>query len=124
FGLVATAICGTGWVCTVANVTCTRSDVLSGGASYPAITLTVNVANNAPATVVNTATVSGVGELNGINDSGSDSATVTPVTDLVITEKHVGNFTQGDTGKIYTITARNAGGLPTTGSVTVNAYVP
>src|SRR5204862_8339198 len=62
--------------------------------------------------------------LNGINDSGSDSATVAPVTDLVITEKHVGNFTQGDTGKIYTITVRNAGGLPTTGSVTVNANVP
>src|SRR5205814_805760 len=65
FGLTVTALSGTGWVCTVANVTCARSDVLSAGMSYPAITLTVNVANNEPATLGNTATVSGGGGVNG-----------------------------------------------------------
>ena len=41
--LVATAISGTGWSCTLATLTCTRSDALASGSSYPAITLTVNV---------------------------------------------------------------------------------
>jgi uncharacterized protein (TIGR03437 family) len=44
-GLTATAISGTGWSCTLATLTCTRSDVLAAGASYPVITVTVNVAN-------------------------------------------------------------------------------
>ena len=40
---------GPGWTCdTRRHVSCTRSDALATGASYPAITLTVNVAANAP----------------------------------------------------------------------------
>src|SRR6266404_245664 len=50
-GLTATAISGTGWTCVLGTLTCTRSDALAAGASYPAITLTVNVANNAAASV-------------------------------------------------------------------------
>jgi uncharacterized protein (TIGR03437 family) len=48
-GLTATAISGTGWSCTLATLSCTRSDVLAAGASYPVITVTVNVANNSSA---------------------------------------------------------------------------
>jgi uncharacterized repeat protein (TIGR01451 family) len=56
-GLTLVSMAGTGWVCT-ANA-CTRSDTLAAGKSYPAITVTVNVAANAPAEVTNTVTVSG-----------------------------------------------------------------
>ena len=47
-GLTLVSMSGTGWTCpgTAAN-NCTRSDVLAAGASYPAITVTVNVASNA-----------------------------------------------------------------------------
>jgi uncharacterized repeat protein (TIGR01451 family) len=123
-GLAVTAMSGTGWTCTVATLSCTRSDALAAAASYPPITLTVNVANNAPSTVLNTVTVSGGGEVNSINSSAGDSAAVAPVTDLVVTKKHVGNFTQGDSGKIYTIIARNAGGAPTSGAITVTDAMP
>src|SRR5262249_49587092 len=41
-------------------------------ASYPDLTFTVAVAGNAPASVTNTATVSGGGETNTGNDSASD----------------------------------------------------
>jgi hypothetical protein len=41
---------------------CTRSDALAASSSYPALTLTVNVASNAPASLTNTAAVSGGGE--------------------------------------------------------------
>ena len=75
-GLTATAISGTGWTCTQPAGSCTRSDVLAAAASYPALTLTVNVASNAPATVTNTATVAGGGETNTSNDTASDATTV------------------------------------------------
>ena len=61
-GLTATSIAGTGWTCTQPSGPCNRSSVLNAGASYPALTLTVNVAASAPASVTNTATVSGGGE--------------------------------------------------------------
>jgi uncharacterized repeat protein (TIGR01451 family) len=60
------------------TITATRSDVLAAGNSYPALTLTVSVANNAPATITNTATVAGGGDVNTSNDSASDPTTITP----------------------------------------------
>ena len=96
------------------------------GASYPALTLTVNVANNAPATVTNTATVAGGGETNTSNDTASDPTTVgtaaTP--DLTITKSHTGNFAQGQTGATYSITVTNSGAAATSGTVTVTDTVP
>src|SRR5262249_14175052 len=44
--LVPTAMSGTGWTCNLGTLTCTRSDVLAPGASYPATTLTVNAPIN------------------------------------------------------------------------------
>ena len=78
-GLTATAISGTNWNCTQPAGPCTRSDALNASLSYPVITLTVNVAGNAPASVTNTATVSGGGELNTGNDSASDPTIVNPL---------------------------------------------
>jgi hypothetical protein len=62
--LEATAIGGTGWTCDLGSLTCTRNDALAPGGSYPPITLTVDVPQNITANVVNTATVSGGGDLN------------------------------------------------------------
>ncbi|MGI9102362.1 MAG: hypothetical protein ACR2IF_07930 [Terriglobales bacterium] len=82
-GLTATAISGTGWTCTLATLTCTRSDALGAGSSYPAITVSVNVAVNAATSATNTAIVSGGGESNTANDSATDVTTIAPA--LVIT---------------------------------------
>src|SRR5206468_6648777 len=75
-GLTATAAGGTGWSCTTAPVSCSRSDVLNAGASYPAVALTVDVANNAPATLTNTASVSGGGDTYAGNNFASDATDV------------------------------------------------
>ncbi len=123
-GLTATAIAGTGWSCTLGTLTCTRSDALAVGGSYPALTLTVNVAANAPASVTNTATVSGNGDTNAANNTASDVTAITPVADLTITKTHTGSFTQGQTGATYTITVGNAGPGPTSGTVTVTDTLP
>ena len=60
-GMTLVSMAGAGWTCPAGGTTCTRSDALAAGASYPAITVTVNVASNAPASVTNQASVSGGG---------------------------------------------------------------
>jgi len=91
-GLTATNLEGNGWSCTLATLTCTRSDVLAGSTSYPSITLTVNVASNAAALLTNNATVSGGGETNTGNDGASDpTAVVQKVPDLSIDTSCVGD---------------------------------
>jgi uncharacterized repeat protein (TIGR01451 family) len=127
-GLTATAAAGNGWNCTVTptTVTCTRTDVLAAGSSYPPITLTVSVATNAPATITNTATISGGGAAQSA--TGSDTVSVTGPTQTpawTITKAHAGNFTQGQTGATFTITVKNSGTGPTDGSTkTVMDNIP
>jgi hypothetical protein len=75
-GLTATGISGAGWICTLAPLACTRSDPLAPGASYPAITLTVDVAQNASGTLTNLANVDGGGATPGSTNAASDVAQV------------------------------------------------
>ena len=78
-GLTATAISGTGWSCVLATLTCTRSDVLAAApAAYPPITVTVDVAANPPAQVINSADVSG-GSDGNISNNHADDGTTLPV---------------------------------------------
>lgn len=79
-GLTATAMSGDGWTCTLDTLTCMRNDVLAPSSSYPAITLTVNVAANAPASATNIANVSGGGEVNTANDTAIDVTTINILT--------------------------------------------
>jgi len=83
-GLAATAVAGTGWTCTQPSGPCTRADALGANASYPVITLTANVNSNAPATVVNSATVAGGSEINTGNDTANDSAAVIAVGTTIV----------------------------------------
>jgi len=71
-GLMATAMVGDGWQVDLATLTATRSDALAPGASYPALTLTVDVSDNASRKVTNKAIVSGGGEVNTANDLAKD----------------------------------------------------
>jgi uncharacterized repeat protein (TIGR01451 family) len=62
-GLTATAAVGNGWTCSgTATIRCTRTDVLAPGATYPPITITVDVAPDAVSTA-NTPTVVGHGQV-------------------------------------------------------------
>jgi len=121
-GLTVVSMVGSGWSCT--GGTCARSDVLSPGSSYPAITVTVNVASNAPSQVTNQVTVSGGG-------SGSSTASdvtviavaVPPV--LSIGKSHTGNFAQGQTSATYTVRVSNGVSAgSTSGAVAVTENRP
>jgi hypothetical protein len=75
-GLTATAMSGPGWNCTLGSLTCTRSDSLVANSVYPTITLAFKIAANAPASVTETATVSGGGDGNASNNT---STAITPI---------------------------------------------
>ncbi len=124
-GLTPGAATGTGWTCNTAGqtVTCTRSDALGGGASYPVISVPVTVAPNSALSLTNTATVSGGNDSNTGNNSASDPTNINGVADLTIAKTHSGNFTRGAAGS-YTVTVSNAGGAATSGTVTVSDTLP
>ncbi|HXS78019.1 MAG TPA: FG-GAP-like repeat-containing protein [Terracidiphilus sp.] len=121
-GLTATAISGLGWTCSLPTLTCTRMDTLAGGSSYPAISVTVNVASNAPATVTNSVIASGGGATS--NATATDSTTITQLPVLAVSSTHSGNFTQGQTGATYSLIVADTGSGPTNGTVTVTDTLP
>jgi endonuclease G len=96
-GLTATAISGFGWTANLSTLTCTRSNTLYAGASYPLITVIVDVATNAAANLTNTVNVSGGGEINTANDTASDPTTVIALTPIQLWRLQWFGIT-GDTG--------------------------
>jgi uncharacterized repeat protein (TIGR01451 family) len=125
-GLTPTAASGSGWTTGIvgSKVTATRNDSLVGGGSFPALTITVSVANNAPTSLTSSATVAGGGELNTANDTANDPTTISQIPDLAIALSHAGNFKQGDNADGYTIIVTNAGPGPTNGQVTITDTLP
>ena len=79
-GLIATALGGSGWSCSLATLVCTRTDALAVAGSYPPITLAVTVRSNASASLGNAAEVSGGGDLNPDNNAVEDLTTVSAST--------------------------------------------
>ena len=90
-GMTLTLMSGTGWTCT--GNTCSRSDSLAGGASYPAIAATVNVSATAGSPLVNSASVSGGGSASA---SSNDSTIITPVTTSGVSFIKVDTTTAGN----------------------------
>jgi uncharacterized repeat protein (TIGR01451 family) len=76
--MIATAISGTGWTCTLSPLSCNRSDALAPGASYPVITLSTNIGLGISNSFFNKATVSGGGETNTANDTAIDTSLLGP----------------------------------------------
>ena len=107
-GLTATSISGSGWSCTLATLTCTRSDALSTGNTYSPITISVNVsAGLSPSTINNQASVTYAGVTNRATDP--------TVIVLPSTTSLSGSTSQTALGATVTFTATVTGG--TSGSV-------
>lgn len=73
-GLTLASMAGSGWTCPAGSNTCSRSDALNPGLSYPAITAMVNVAANALSPQINLVNVTGGGSVQGNN---GDLTTIT-----------------------------------------------
>src|SRR6202165_1108387 len=117
-GLTPTGPAGPGWTCPAPvgqTVTCTRADVLAGGASYPAITVTVTVLQGAANSVTNTANVSGGSQTNTTNATASDPTNIVSSAAIAVT-KTVDNATPNQGANVvFTITATNNGPSNATG---------
>ncbi|WP_141692432.1 cadherin-like beta sandwich domain-containing protein [Paenibacillus pectinilyticus] len=120
-GLTATNLTGTGWACTVGTLTCSRSDALAGGTSYPAIDVTVTVAANAPHTVTSSAQVSGGDELD-VNNNTSYHTTTVLSQDATLSGLSSANATLNETFASGT-TAYTANVLYAVSSITVTPTV-
>jgi uncharacterized repeat protein (TIGR01451 family) len=107
-GLTATAASGTGWTCTGTNTrTCTRTDILAPHASYPPLTIAVNVSATAGLRLNNAPSVTGHGGnvwvdnttdgiSVGVPASGDVSGTVPATLSLTLgTSPSFGAFTPG-----------------------------
>ncbi len=110
-GLTPTAAAGTGWTCNIVSqtVTCTRADALASGASYAAIGVTVSVAQNAAASLTNTASVSGGGQAVTSNDSSSDPTAIVSSSDLSLTKVTNSPGSGLGTNATFTVTLTNSG---------------
>lgn len=121
--LSVSSVTGPGWTCSTAGraVDCTRSDSLAAGSSYPSITITVSISPTATGPVVNRATVAGGGDVNGGNNTATDTAEFGP--NLRMNKSHSGTFSPGGTGT-FLLSVTNSGGTATTGVVQVVDSVP
>jgi uncharacterized repeat protein (TIGR01451 family) len=110
-GLTPIGAGGSGWSCSVVSqtVSCTDSTVLAPTSSYPSITITANVAQTAPSTVTNIATVSGGSEVNFANDTAADPASVGSSADLAMTNSASPNPVSAGSNITYTQVITNNG---------------
>jgi uncharacterized repeat protein (TIGR01451 family) len=118
-GMTATAMSGTGWNCPAAQfppigtgtgaLSCTNSNPLGAGASFPAITLTVNVAPNAPSSVTNVASATGAGSV-----TASDVTVIAPAPSAVLSATIVSFVAEnvGVTSASQPVILSNPGGGP------------
>ena len=75
-GMSINSMSGNGWAYNASNQTCSRSDALAPGESYPPITVEVSFNSDANTELTNTASISGGGDANPSNNSASDSVTL------------------------------------------------
>jgi exo-1,4-beta-D-glucosaminidase len=148
-GITPVEMTGSGWTCSLAPPTlpptsssrrnpvtntyepaptCSRSDALAPGSSYPPITLDVAVADNTQPSVTNTASVYGGGS--GVVTTGTDTTTVGQLPALAVFSYPsaagvpYAPFTPGRGGNIYHVTVANDGYAATSGPVSFSADLP
>jgi Bacterial Ig-like domain (group 3)/Dockerin type I domain len=130
-GLTYASSTGTGWNCSASGqvVACTISGtnaVVTPTNTYPPLAINVNVASNAPASVQNSATISGSMDTTpGDNTTSTDTVTVLAPSVLTISKTAVGTFTQGSTAD-WDVTVGNSAGTvdTTTGTVSLSDTLP
>ena len=115
-GLTYNSSSGTGWSCSSAGqvVTCTHAPTINPGASLPALSIVVNVAESAAASVTNSVTVSSASyEVVTTNNTATDvTATLDPnvsTSTKTVVDLNGGEASPGDTLR-YTITVTESAG--------------
>ena len=102
---------GDGWNCQTAGLTltCSRSDALAAGDAYPPILVDATIADLAPDTIINTATVSGGGSAPA---SASDGGGTSGLANVSITKTADPTTVQSGGTVTFTLNVANAGPSP------------
>lgn len=121
-GLTLVSMSGTGWTCQGSLCSLGAGGQIQPRASS-VLSVVVNVAADAPAAVVNQATLSAPGF---VPITASDATVVAPMNSpqWSINEMHSGNFTQGQQGATGSIAVTNTGTGPSSSLVAVTANPP
>jgi mucin-19 len=110
-GMTITTMSGTGWTCSVP--TCTRTDVLANGASYPPITLTVSIDANAALSLTNSSTVALDGQVESNTNNNTGNAPATQVNpNVALTKASSPNLIGVNSPSTLTFTLSNGSGNP------------
>ena len=114
------------WSCSATSnvITCTSTTAIAASGNSTFTLNGIQVGAAAVPSVTNTASVAGGNDANTTNNTATDPTTVVGFPDLTIAKTHTGNFTQGQTGATYTLTATNSGSATTSGTITVIDTVP
>src|SRR5205085_8584008 len=115
---------GTGWTCGAPSggmITCTSTDVIANGGTYPTLTISMTAPANG-GSITNSATVSSPNDSNGANNTASATTTVIAQADLGITKNGPSGVTAGQ-NVVFTIAVTNNGPSTATG-VTVSDPTP
>ena len=106
------------------TVTCTRSDPLPAGQPYPPIIVNATVADPVPATVINTATVTGGGDVDDTNNSATDAGGAVAQADLSISKSADQDVVPARGEITYTLEAVNRGPSTATAVEVSDALAP
>jgi uncharacterized repeat protein (TIGR01451 family) len=100
-----------GWSCTVTGLelSCTRTDPLAAGATYPRIEIEALVHDPVPASVTNTAVVAGGGDSDASNNTATDVGTGTGASDLQLVGRATSTTVASGRPVTYEWTLRNGG---------------
>src|SRR5204863_4212794 len=101
---------GTNWSCGAPSggtITCTSTDVINNGNTFPNITFNMTAPANG-GTASDSATVSNANDGNAANNTASSNTTVNAQADLSITKNGPGGVTAGQ-NVTYTIVVTNNG---------------
>lgn len=115
---------GTGWSCGApagTSITCTSTDVIASGSSFPTLTIAMNAPPNG-GLVSNGASVSSANDPNTANNSLATLTNVVAQADLSIAKSGPGGVIAGQ-NVVYTVTVTNNGPSQSTG-VTVSDPTP
>jgi uncharacterized repeat protein (TIGR01451 family) len=125
-GLTATAISASGWTCSAVPttaVTCTRSDALAAGASYPDIVLSVDVGGSYSGHASNTADILGGGDANLGNNASTDTSPSSQSADVAVVKTASAATANIGDEVTFTLTATNNGASTAT-SVAISDPLP
>ncbi len=103
----------------------TTVSLLNGGTAT--FSVNASIASAASGSATNTVTVvepATVNDPDRTNNMAMDTDAILPSPDLTINKSHTGNFLQGQTGVIYTLTVNNIGTAASNGTVTVTDTFP